>query len=208
MNWQNETPFFLKTRKRKCTSLHQFTLACSAGAKLSSSTGALGPGSQLSVKGCVEVKNVSSDSGVCTPEEHFPKLSPFSAPPGIGGELQKSVSVQACRGAGDGMGGWDLWWEFSSETLKIWNREKNRKEKERERERIFWHWSSTQRLWLWGEIWSGAQRIMLVCSRSQVIVERMCKSTHCSTFAQAEAFSERKGFTIRLKKPTLCVSTV
>lgn len=149
-----------------------------------------------------------SKTSVCTPEEHFPKLSPFSAPPGIGGELQKSVSVQACRGAGDGMRGWDLWWEFSSETLKIWNREKNRKEKERERERIFWHWSSTQRLWLWGEIWSGAQRIMLVCSRSQVIVERMCKSTHCSTFAQAEAFSERKGFTIRLKKPTLCVSTV
>lgn len=76
-----------------------------------------------------------SKTSVCTPEEHFPKLSPFSAPPGIGGELQKSVSVQACRGAGDGMGGWDLWWEFSSETLKIWNREKNRKEKERERER-------------------------------------------------------------------------
>lgn len=130
MNWQNETPFFLKTRKRKCTSLHQFTLACSAGVKLSSSAQAR----SCWVKGCVEVKNVSSDSGVCTLEEHFPKLSPFSAPPGIGGELQKSVSVQACRGAGDGMGGWDLWWEFSSETLKIWNREKNRKEKERERE--------------------------------------------------------------------------
>lgn len=133
MNWQNETPFFLKTRKRKCTSLHQFTLACSAGVKLSSSAQAR----SCRVKGCVEVKNVSSDSGVCTLEEHFPKLSPFSAPPGIGGELQKSVSVQACRGAGDGMGGWDLWWEFSSETLKIWNREKNRKEKEREREDFF-----------------------------------------------------------------------
>lgn len=78
--------------------MHVFTSVC---AKLSSSTGGLSPGSQLSVKGCVEVKNVSSDSGVYTPEEHFPKLSPFSAPPGIGGELQKSVSVQACRGAGE-----------------------------------------------------------------------------------------------------------
>lgn len=138
----------------------------------------------------------------------FPSSRLFQLPQGLAANyknlfLCRHAEEQGSRGWD---GGWELWWEFSSGTLKIWNIEKNRKEKERER--IFWHWSSTQRLRLGGEIWSGAQRIMLVCSRSQVIVERMCKSTHYSTFAQAEAFSDRKGFTIRLKKPTLCVSTV
>lgn len=61
------------------------------------------------------------------------------------------------QGSRDGMG--ELWWEFSSGTLKMW-RGGGRKEKER---RGFWLWSSAQRLWLGGEIWSGALRIMLVC---------------------------------------------
>ncbi|KAG7230931.1 hypothetical protein INR49_024959 [Caranx melampygus] len=57
----------------------------------------------LSVTGCVEVKNVSSDSdsGVYTPEEHFPKLSPCWAPVGIGGR----AAEQGSRGAGEQ--GWD-----------------------------------------------------------------------------------------------------
>lgn len=93
----------------KCTPLDQFSLACFSAAKHHSffhscflSTGGPGPGSQLSVTGCVEVKNIGSDSdsGVYTPEEHFPKLSPCSAPLGIGGWIKKSVSEQACRGAG------------------------------------------------------------------------------------------------------------
>lgn len=83
----------------------------------------------------MEVKNVSSDSGVCTPEEHFPKLSPFSAPPGIGGELQKSVSVQACRGAGDGMGGGISGGNSQVKPLKYETVKKTgRRKSERERE--------------------------------------------------------------------------
>lgn len=50
-------------------------------------TGGLGPDLLLLVTGCVEVRIVDPDSetGVYTPEEHFPKLSPCSALLGIGG---------------------------------------------------------------------------------------------------------------------------
>lgn len=57
----------------------------------------------------MEVKNVSSDSGsgVYTPKEHFPKLSPRRAPAGIGGRIIKMcfcAGVQRSRGAGTGWG--------------------------------------------------------------------------------------------------------
>lgn len=137
----------------------------------------------------------------------FPSSRLFQLPQGLAANYKNLFVCRHAEEQGMGWGGGISGGNSQVKPLKYETVKKTGRRKS-ERERIFWHWSSTQRLWLWGEIWSGAQRIMLVCSRSQVIVERMCKSTHCSTFAQAEAFSERKGFTIRLKKPTLCVSTV
>ena len=170
----------------KHTPLDQFSLACCSGAKPPSPFHslfcplALLAQPQLSVTGCVEVKDVDSDSdsGVYTPEEHFPKLSPCLAPPGVGGWIIKMcfcAGMQRSRGAGMGRG--SSAGNFQAEPLKV----KGGGKQEGEREERIWAWSSAQRLWLGGEIWSGAQRIMLVCWRRQVIVERICRSTQCCT---------------------------
>ncbi len=98
----------------KRTPLDQFSLAHFSSAKHPSPfhsvfcpLAVLAQTHSLSVTGCVEVKNVGSDSdsGVYTPEEHFPKLSPRSAPLGIGEWIIKNLFfVQACRSREPG---WD-----------------------------------------------------------------------------------------------------
>lgn len=71
------------------------------------------------VAGCVEVTDV--DSGVYTPEERFPKLSPHSAPSGIDRvELENVSFVSAFGEAGEQ--GWDWGTVGNLENVKLGTR--------------------------------------------------------------------------------------